>query len=59
MSFCTETDVKVKVSFDNPQNRKMLAFPLKWHFVENTTDYAACRKNAINFLVASTYKTNF
>jgi hypothetical protein len=25
---------------------------MKWHFVENETDYAACLKNAVDFLVA-------
>jgi hypothetical protein len=24
----------------------------KWHFAENKTDYAACFKNLVNFLVA-------
>jgi hypothetical protein len=24
----------------------------KWHFVENKTDYAACLKSVVNFIVA-------
>jgi hypothetical protein len=31
----------------------------KRHFVENKTDYAACLKNTVNFLVASIYKIYF
>jgi hypothetical protein len=31
----------------------------KWHFVENTTDYAACLKNAVNILVTYIYKMKF
>jgi len=31
----------------------------KWHFVENTTDYVACLKNAVNILVTYIYKIKF
>jgi len=24
----------------------------KWHYVENTTDYATCLQNSVNYLVA-------
>jgi hypothetical protein len=32
---------------------------LQWHFMENKTDYTACLKNAVNFLVALIYKMKF
>jgi hypothetical protein len=39
--------------------QKKIKLSNKQHFVESKTDYAACLKNAINFLVSEIYIMTF